>query len=65
MRARLSVKEAQNVGGCRYTGLDGVNSGMHDFGASEPLKELLKEFGFTPDRVVEAAREQVAKAKKK
>ncbi len=37
--------------------------GMHTFGASAPLKELQKKFGFTPDRVVEAAREQLARAR--
>lgn len=65
VRARVSVEQATTVGWARYTGLDGVNIGMHTFGASAPLKELLKKFGFTPDRVLEAAREQVAKAKKK
>ena len=64
VRARVSVEQASTFGWARYTGLTGVNIGMHTFGASAPLKELVKKFGFTPDRVVEAAREQVAKAKK-
>jgi transketolase len=34
---------------------------MHTFGASAPLVELQKKFGFTPDRVLAAAREQVAR----
>jgi beta-phosphoglucomutase family hydrolase len=33
---------------------------MHTFGASAPLKELQKKFGFTPGEVVAAAKEQVA-----
>jgi transketolase len=36
--------------------------GMHTFGASAPLKELQKKFGFTPDAVAAAAREELAKA---
>jgi transketolase len=36
---------------------------MKTFGASAPLKELLKKFGFTPDKVVEAAREAIASSK--
>jgi transketolase len=36
---------------------------MHTFGASAPLKELQKKFGFTPDRVLAAAREQLARAR--
>jgi transketolase len=65
VRARVSVEQATTLGWARYTGIDGANIGMHTFGASAPLKEVQKKFGFTPDRVVEAAREQVAKAKKK
>ena len=34
--------------------------GMRTFGASAPLKELLRKFGFSPDKVVEAAREAIA-----
>jgi len=36
---------------------------MHTFGASAPLKQLLTKFGFTPDRVVEVARDRVAAAR--
>ena len=35
---------------------------MHTFGASAPLKELQQKFGFTPDRVLAAAKEQLARA---
>jgi transketolase len=37
---------------------------MHTFGASAPLKELLKKFGFTADAVVGAAKEQLGKGPK-
>jgi transketolase len=36
---------------------------MHTFGSSAPLKDLMKKFGFTPDAVLEAARQQIAQAK--
>jgi transketolase len=38
---------ASTFGWGRYTGLKGRNIGMHSFGASAPLKDLLKHFGFT------------------
>jgi transketolase len=44
-------------------GLDGAILGMKTFGASAPLKVLQKEFGFTKENVVAAAKEQLVKAK--
>jgi transketolase len=61
--ARVSVEQAATFGWSRYVGEHGASIGMHTFGASAPLKELQKKFGFTPDRVVEVAREQVARAR--
>ncbi len=63
--ARVSVEAAGIFGWSRYVGLDGTSIGMHSFGASAPIKELLKHFGFTVDHVVAAAREQLAKAAQK
>ena len=54
--ARVSVEMAATFGWERYTGSKGRNIGMHGFGASAPLKDLLKRFGFTVDRVVEEAK---------
>jgi len=34
---------------------------MHSFGASAPLKDLLKKFGFSSDHVVAAAKEVLGK----
>jgi transketolase len=34
---------------------------MHSFGSSAPIKDLLAKFGFTPDRLLAAAKEQIAK----
>jgi transketolase len=59
--ARVSVEQASTFGWERYTGRDGTRIGMETFGASAPLKELQKKFGFTVDRVVAAAREQLAR----
>jgi transketolase len=35
---------------------------MHNFGASAPLKDLLTKFGFTPEKVMQAARAQLTKS---
>jgi transketolase len=62
VRARVSVEQASTLGWDRYVGDGGATVGMHTFGASAPLKQLLTKFGFTPDRVAEVARQQVAAA---
>jgi transketolase len=62
--ARVSVEQASTLGWDRYVGLTGAKIGMHTFGGSAPLKELLKKFGFEPEAVVAAAKDQIAKAKK-
>ena len=62
IRARVAVEQASTLGWDRYVGLDGTVIGMRTFGASAPLKALLTEFGFTPEAVLAAAREQVARA---
>ncbi len=55
--ARVSVEEASTLGWDRYVGYEGVKIGMHTFGTSAPLKDVQDKFGFTPDRVAEAAKE--------
>jgi transketolase len=55
--ARVAVEQASTFGWERYTGRLGRMIGMKTFGASAPLKELQRKFGFEPDRVVGAARE--------
>jgi transketolase len=57
VRARVGIEQASTFGWDRYVGDAGAVVGMHTFGASAPLKQLLTRFGFTPDRVAEAARE--------
>ena len=62
--ARVSVEQASIFGWAKYVGLTGQSIGMRSFGASAPLKDLQREFGFTVERVVEAAKAQVGQAKK-
>ncbi len=58
--ARVSVEEASTLGWDRYVGFGGRSVGMHTFGTSAPLKDVQSKFGFTPDKVAEAARETIA-----
>jgi len=58
--ARVAVEQASTLGWDRYVGPGGAVVGMHTFGASAPLKQLLTKFGFTPEQVAQAARERVA-----
>jgi transketolase len=60
VKARVSVEAASDFGWCKYTGSQGQNIGIETFGASAPLKQLIKKFGFTADHVVAAAKNQIA-----
>jgi transketolase len=64
VRARVSVELASTFGWERYVGNDGKMLGMNTFGASAPLKELQKKFGFTVDAVVAAAKETLGRRQK-
>ncbi len=57
IQARVSVEEASTLGWDRWVGPRGEKIGMHTFGSSAPLKDVQTKFGFTPDRVAEAAKE--------
>jgi len=61
--ARVSVEMGSVIGWDRYVGPGGTTIGMHTFGASAPLKDLLVKFGFTVERVVAAAQKQIEKSK--
>jgi transketolase len=61
--ARVSVEEASTLGWARYVGINGHSIGLDTFGASAPLKELQQKFGFLPDNIVAAARQQIDKAR--
>jgi transketolase len=57
VEARVAVEQASTFGWERYIGPKGRVIGMHTFGASAPLKELQKKFGFEPEQVVSVAKE--------
>jgi len=59
--ARVAVEQASTFGWERYVGPTGRIIGMKTFGASAPLKELQREFGFEPDHVIAAAKEQLTR----
>jgi transketolase len=59
--ARVSVEMASSFGWERYTGPKGRIVGMRTFGASAPLKDLLKKFGFTVENVVAVAKQTLGK----
>ncbi len=59
--ARVAVEQASTFGWERYVGNTGRMIGMRTFGASAPLKELQKQFGFEPGHVAAAAKEQLGK----
>src|SRR5664280_1027076 len=59
--ARVSVEAGSVIGWDRYVGMNGARIGMHTFGSSAPIKDLMKKFGFTSEMVLAAAKEQIAK----
>jgi transketolase len=59
--ARVAVEQASGVGWAHYTGATGRIIGMHTFGASAPLKDLQKKFGFSSEAIIQAAHEQLDK----
>jgi transketolase len=63
LHARVAVEQGSTLGWERYVGTGGRVIGMRTFGASAPLKELQKKFGFEPERIAVAAREQIEMAR--
>jgi transketolase len=57
VKARVAIEQASTFGWERYVGTTGRVIGMKTFGASAPLKELQKRFGFDPDHVAATAKE--------
>ena len=57
VKSRVALEQASTFGWERYTGLEGRIIGMKTFGASAPLKELQRKFGFEPNLVVEATKQ--------
>nr|WKF61387.1 Transketolase [Paraburkholderia busanensis] len=63
--ARVAVEQAATLGWDRYVGRLGAQVVMHTFGASAPLADLKKKFGFTPEHVYEEAKRQIARVEAK
>jgi transketolase len=61
VKARVAIEQASTFGWERYVGTSGHTIGMNTFGASAPLKELQGKFGFQPDEVVAAAKNQIGR----
>ena len=61
VKARVSVEQASDFGWSKYTGTDGHNICIETFGASAPIKQLLKKFGFSPENIVAAAKTRIAR----
>jgi transketolase len=61
VKARVAVEQAATFGWSQYVGPSGIVIGMRRFGASAPIKDLQKKFGFTTENVVAAARKALGK----
>ncbi len=61
VQARVAVEQASTFGWERYVGNSGFVIGMKTFGASAPMKELQRKFGFQPDQVVVAVKQQLGR----
>lgn len=57
VKARVAIEQGSTLGWDRYVGGSGRVIGMKTFGASAPLKELQRKFGFEPEQVVAVAME--------
>ena len=60
--ARVSVEAGSVIGWDRYVGMAGTRIGMETFGASAPIDDLMRKFGFTAENVLAAAKRQLAKS---
>jgi transketolase len=58
---RVAIEMASTFGWERYVGLQGKVIGMHSFGTSAPLKDLLKRFGFTQENVTTTVKAMLRK----
>jgi transketolase len=58
--ARVTVEQATPIGWDRYAGRNGKIIGMHSLGTLAPIAAVAQDFGFTPDRVVETAKQAMA-----
>jgi transketolase len=59
IQARVTVEMGATIGWDRYAGPTGAIIGMHSFGASGPIKDVLAKFGFVSDKILQAAKQQI------
>ena len=63
VKARVSIEAGIAQGWREYIGDYGVSVSIEHFGASASASVLFKEFGFTPEKIVSAAKETIAKVR--
>jgi transketolase len=63
LSARVAVEAASGFGWAKYVGATGATLAMQTFGASAPLQQLLKKYGFTAEHVVAAAKDQIERVR--
>ena len=61
IKARVAVEMGAVIGWDRYAGPTGAIIGMHSFGASGKIGDVLAKFGFVPDKIMQAVKNQIAK----
>ena len=61
VKARVGIEATVELGWCKWLGDKGVFVGMKTFGASAPGKVCFEKFGFTPDNIIKAAKQAIAK----
>jgi len=61
VKARVAVEAGSVIGWDRYAGPEGTIIGMHSFGESAPGPEVMRKFGFVADKILQAAKDQIAK----
>jgi transketolase len=61
VKARVTVEAGAVIGWDRYAGPEGTIIGMHTFGGSAPGTGLMQKFGFVAERVLQAAKDQIAR----
>jgi transketolase len=59
---RVTVEAGAVIGWDRYAGSGGAIIGMHSFGKSAPGTDVMRKFEFVADKVLQAAKDQIAQS---
>jgi transketolase len=62
LRARVSIEAGVGTGWQKYVGDNGEIISLEHFGASASAGTLFKEYGFTAENIVAAAKRTIARA---